>query len=335
MLLSCGAAVGLPASPARAETHEAARDYFRAGIEAAKRGDLQTARTEYLRAFELASAFDIACNLGHVEAALEMWPEATEHLDYCLDHYAASARPEIRSAEQKFRELREAARSRVATIRLVVRPEGGVFLSVGERRLGGPPFPQRIYVRPGEHVVTAKRDGRTVASRTLRVQAGQDRELVLDVDGQESSAVAKPMAAASAPAASTSADATGDAGVAMRSWVPAYVLGGVSVVAGVTSLVFRGMASSDVDDAEELREALTPGACAGAASSECRALESKARSSDTKATVADVSLAVTGVGVAATAGYVVYTLLQPESPVAATATWDRDRGASLFVRGHF
>ena len=89
-----------------------ATELFKQGNEAFRTGDVADARHRYLLAWRLVPSFDIACNLGRAEAELELWPQAGSHLRYCLEHYAATNKPEYREAERKFRELYEVVQLR-------------------------------------------------------------------------------------------------------------------------------------------------------------------------------------------------------------------------------
>jgi hypothetical protein len=196
-------------------------------------------------------------------------------------------------------------------------------------------------VLPGEHVVTARLDGYAPTTRTLQLAAGAEQNVLLGLVPEEK----KPAPAAATPStssqptesgssASTSSDPVG-ADTREHNWVPAYVLGGVTVASLATSLVFRSMASNDAEEADRLRA--TTGDCRGSGSASCRSLEEAVDSHNTNATVSNVTLVVAGVGGAATLGYVLYELLQPssrEGAVQATVGFDGTRGG-LLVSGDF
>jgi tetratricopeptide (TPR) repeat protein len=94
------------------QDRERATELFSQGNEAFRAGRIADARNRYLLAWRLMPSFDIACNLGRAEAELELWRQAASHLRYCLDHFAATSRPEYRKAESKFRELYGVVRQR-------------------------------------------------------------------------------------------------------------------------------------------------------------------------------------------------------------------------------
>lgn len=102
------------AQPAGVRDRDRARALFDQGNEQFRRGRIADARHRYLLAWRLVPSFDIACNLGRAEAELELWADAAEHLAYCLEHFAASAKPEFREAEGKFRDLLSTVRRREA-----------------------------------------------------------------------------------------------------------------------------------------------------------------------------------------------------------------------------
>ncbi len=323
-----------------ATQRQEAREHFRLGNEAFARHDREAALAEYQKAYVLGKSFDIACNLGRVEYELELWPHAAEHLDECLENFSASMRTELRIAEEKLSALYDEVRTKVALLRIDVLPDRGAQVSVGERSVRGP-WPAKVYVAPGEHVVSARLDGHVPATRTLLLAAGAEQTVQLALIREE-----QPKPAAAAPSASSGA-ANGTASTAPSSsgpvggdstshnWVPAYVLGGVTVASLATSLVFRSMASSDEEDADRLRK--EAGDCRGSSSATCQSLGNAVDSHNTNATVANVTLAVAGVGAAATVGYVLYELFQPgssERPVEATVGFDGSQGG-LLLSGKF
>jgi hypothetical protein len=325
-----------------AEQRQQAREHFRLGNEAFARHDREAALAEYQKAYVLGKSFDIACNLGRVEYELELWPHAAEHLDECLENFSASLRTELRIAEEKLSALYDDVRTKVALLRIDVLPDRGAQVSVGERSVLGP-WPAKVYVTPGEHVVSARLDGHAPASRTLLLAAGAEQvvQLALIREEQPKPAVATPSASSGAASGSTSTStstpSSGQVGSDSRShnWVPAYILGGVTVASLATSFVFRGMASNDEEDADRLRK--EAGDCRGSASASCQSLGEAVDAHNTNATVSNVTLAVAGVGAAATIGYVLYELFQPgssERPVEATIGFNGAQGG-LLLSGKF
>src|SRR5690606_31970098 len=112
---------------------------------------------------------------------------------------------------------------------------------------------------------------------------------------------------------SRTAQTDGDVDPTRRpSLVPAYILGGVTVVALGTAFVFRGLASGQRSKAEDMRTGGND-ACAAGSASHCGELESAVSKHDTYAGASTVSLIVAGVGAAATIAYLTYALTKKES----------------------
>src|SRR5690606_20974979 len=167
------------------------------------------------------------------------------------------------------------------------------------------------------------------------IEAGASRQLELTTE-QPRTAPTSPAHQATPPAGEVTG---GDTSREPPSWVPAYVAGGLSAAALVTSVVLRASRRGDARDIERLGETVPEGSCASehGRPSECARLAGAIDRYDTKGGAADVTLAIGGVAAAAASGYVVYLLFdEPASPsrVRASAGFD-GAGGGVFLMGSF
>jgi hypothetical protein len=260
---------GVAAADPTAEQREESREHFRAGNEAFARGDDEAALSEYQQAYVLARSFDIACNLGRVEYKLSLWPHAAEHLDECLANFSASTRADLRNADQKLSELFDEVRGKVGLLRIDVLPERG-SVTVGARSVLGP-WPAKVFVLPGEQVVSASLPG--YASDTLRLvlSAGEDKVIHFALSAEKKPEPVVMKKTPGPPVVATPADAPPPPSLASLK-LPVIVAGGVLTAAGIGMGVFFSVRQSDLrDQALATRRTISggadqPSACNGAAS---------------------------------------------------------------------
>jgi tetratricopeptide (TPR) repeat protein len=94
------------------EAHEA-RVLYQKGNVAFAGGDSILARDYYRKSLAKQESFDTLCNLGRAEAQDKLFPEAYEHLGYCVALYPEDE--ELADARSKFVELRAEVRLRLAS----------------------------------------------------------------------------------------------------------------------------------------------------------------------------------------------------------------------------
>ncbi len=318
LLLSAG-------QPCHAETQrerEVARSLaFAEGIEAMEAKDWKTAERIFLGLWAEWQSYDVALTLGQIELKLEKYRDAAEHIAYGLRHIAPREDPAVIDAANKGLAR---AKTFIGTVRITAEPPDAEVL-VDDVTI--PAWADgEVFLEPGEHRVRARAGGGAVVEETFWVAAGDLRALYLNTEEARRTAAAAPEP---------------PSGLSPRrkpSWVPAYVLGGVSAASLVSSVVLRASRSNDAQEAERLHGQLSPGACAGAdVSSSCGALLGAMDRYDRKGLAADVTLAVGGVAAAAALGYVLYVVLDEpkEAPrLSGSVGFDRT-GAGVFVGGSF
>jgi hypothetical protein len=309
-----------------------ARQLFEKGGVAFDARRLEEARVALAESFELHPSYDTAGLLGQTEIELGLYPKAARHLDYCLRHFPTGENLELL---ERVRVGFSAVQNQVGTLRIQVSPPGAE-VSLDGVSIGSAPLEAKVFVEPGKHLVRATRAGMAPVERAIAVRRGDEEVVTLDLTAEGSAA---PVESPAAPAAvePTSAPVT-SAAMAERNWLPAYVLGGVTLASLVTSLAFRASASNEEDEVERLGGEVPDEGCAGTAASgkPCQDLAAAVDRHDQKAGFANVALVVAGVGAAATAGYITFVLLEPNEsvPVKASVGFAGASGG-LFVSGRF
>lgn len=324
---SANAETAVPPAP----SSTSAQTLYRDAYAAIDKKEWLKARDLLLELWGRARTHDVAISLGMVEHQLGRMSQSARYVAFAVANVPPAENDETIAS---YRAALAEAKKYVATLWVTVTPaEVELFvegepaeLSTGEQRLGV----REVYVDPGQHTLEARAASGAAASELLLLSAGEEYKVELKVTA--------PAVPGGKSTSSTQPVEDGAAGVtpSERSWLPAYVLGGVTVASFATSMVFRKMASDDADDAETLRSQAPTGGCSGSSSGECTALRDAHEQQDRNGQVANVTLAIAGVGAAATVGYVVYTLLQPtsEAPVRATVALDGS-GGGLLVSGWF
>lgn len=180
-LLSCLLPALAQAKPPASESdRQKAIEHFKLGNQAFADGDSLQAYTEYTAAWSFHESFDIACNLGRTEAELGKSRDAAEHLAYCLTNFSASARPEIRSAEGKLREVFREVQKRVGRVTLRVQPDGAV-VRVDGAIVGKAPLRRDLYLDPGDHEVDVRMTGYDTVRRVVHTARDDQQELMLEL----------------------------------------------------------------------------------------------------------------------------------------------------------
>lgn len=338
MLRGALLALALNVSPALAEdlpVDEAAQAEGRRLMEEAfaanKAGDEDRARRLYLESFETYPSYDVAGNLGMVELALQRYLEAAEHLEYCLRNFPTG---ESRELKQLVRNGLQEARKFVGGVKIEV-SEPGAEVTLDGQSVGKSPIEREIFVMAGEHTVRAEGRG-GAAEKTITAEKTETAQVQLELKPVVASGLDDETSSASGEDSETPhfGGPNDETDVrTKRNWVPAYILGGVTVAALGTSMVFRGLAGGKKKDIDEL-QLDDPSACSGSATSECSELGDAIDTHKTYATVSHATLIGGAVFAAATIGYVTYVLVKKDSPVQAGMAVDHT-GGLLTLSGSF
>jgi hypothetical protein len=136
-------------------------------------GKLPEAEKAYLEAWKLKRSYDVAGNLGNVEADMHKWRAAAEYLTFAIREFPAGGKPALR--DSMLARLTE-AQKQVGRLRLKVsRPHAEVFID--GTSIGVAPLADDVYVDPGSHLVEARLDPFTPVQVTVNAVAGQTQDV--------------------------------------------------------------------------------------------------------------------------------------------------------------
>jgi len=245
------------------------------------------ARDKMREALKLKKSYDVAGNLGLVEAELEDWRAAAEHLHYARSVFPMKGKPESR--ERIERVLAE-AKSKVGCFSIKVSVDGAQ-VRVGDREVGSTPIGDLVCGYPGPATVDVTRDGYRAASEPINLAMGGETSVSITL----------------VPAKD---EGTGKGETDPRPLWPTFLLGGVAL-AGVGAgigLVVAG--SGKYGEAEET--------CTSATADCIAAQQSFLDEADTLSAAGIVSF---GVGGAALVGTLLYLLVPggPGNPTTSAA----------------
>jgi len=152
---------------ARANSEEDA--LVRRAIELRKHGNDRAALDELQRAYLIAHSPRAAAQLGFVEQALGMWPQAEEHVGEAL---AAARDPWIRKNRATLQEAQATIRAHVGRVHI----EGGELgaqVTVNGQSVGSMPLRDAIPVSAGPVDIEVRAAGHLPALKTVNVAAGE------------------------------------------------------------------------------------------------------------------------------------------------------------------
>ncbi|MBX3127083.1 MAG: PEGA domain-containing protein [Polyangiaceae bacterium] len=301
--LATGLTLGVVAfapAPARADSVE---ELYRRGNELYRQKRWQEAYDAYVAAFAVRKSVDIAGNLGDVALTLGKPREAAEHLALALRHFP-TGKPEAR---QRAEERLAQAKALVGTLTVTVNVEGARVL-LGEREVGRAPLEHELYVEAGATHVRVTAPGYAEERRTVALDRGEAKSLVISLQPEAAPAVAptpppEPPAPARPPAQERGAGAS-SSGLSTKT---AVLIGGSALTAvglgvGIAGLVSRGSAQSDADSLQRrARTELGPNGCAVSPNATvCRDLVDALDRRESAATLSTVGFIGAGVFGAAT-----------------------------------
>lgn len=298
--------------PLDVEQREQALTLMKNGSQYYKLGNYKIAKKYFEESYALRPAFDVACSLAQTNAKLEAHVEAAKYYNNCLKDYPTSGDREL------LRRIKaEQAEALEYVGRVNVRfPEAGMAVRLDKIQVGTTPLSDDVYVQPGIHEVEiVNPDGRRV-TRAFAVKAGEKHvEHIRDFDqpAVKETPPGSPQQQEKQPQ-TDEGKSEPPPGPSQRkhNWVPAYVLGGVTVVTLASSIVLRVMAGQKKEKVEELDDQLPPYACEFDSSGDCAELESTSKSQRRLGIASDATMIASGVFAGATLGWVVYELARPK-----------------------
>ena len=263
---------------------------FNEGLTLADSGKWDEARLKFLQSVSLLKVPSTLFNLANVEAKSGHEVDAIEHHRAFL----TLAENDSRITDQQ----RDRAKQTIADLltkvgQIDVRAPRSATISIDGKALQAAPT-EPVPVTPGRHTVEATLNG-TVRSVVVEPRAGEVAKASLDSDA--SAAASSPSPAQ--PGTSTSWSTT--------RIVTVSALAAVAVTGGVLSLVFRGNAQDNVDEA---KSKLQGRSCIGVTGPNCTAASQLKDDRDRNVTLSTVSLIG---GAAFAAGAIATAFVWPKS----------------------
>jgi len=324
---------GLPAAAADDLVVNEAKVRMAEGKDLYGAGQYEAAWLKYKQACVVLKSDNCTRGLAFTEFKSKRWLDAYRHMrELLLPSPKPSLTPPM--VDELSRMMREAY---AKTGHIGVRADTGATLSLDGSPLLGSPS-DAIDVLPGKHVLEASHLGRT---RRLEVYAAEgavvDADMTIPTTVEPSAAV-PPSAPRLTPELSRPPVEGSDSGAQKSEstfWTRHRTLGAIVGGVGVASLgagiAFQMARTSDASNAASIRASLPPGACGGAGSSRCQALDSAYSAQTRDADLGTAFLVVGGVALAAGAALLLWPA-STSSPVSLVPVMS-PRSASLELRG--
>ncbi len=296
------------AEPTKEAKEEASRR-FKRGIELFGEGDYRAALIEFRRANELAPNYNVLYNIGNVYFQLQDYANALTSFEKYIAEGGSNIDAKRRADVEKDIEK---LRTRVARVEISTSvPDADV--AIDDMPVGKTPFTKPLLVNPGRHRITATKEGRTAAVRTIEVASFDAVNVALDLP----ELVAKPAdtgpVATTIPTATATTPTTSTGPVAPPPPPPKSIPWagwGVTGALAVGAIATGALALSKNSELAELRTVE-----AGQTPATPQQLQDAASSTGTLALVSDV---FTGAAVIAGVVTLVFTLRAPTPPAAAS-----------------
>ena len=136
---------------------------------------LPEAEAAYLQAWKLKKSFDVAGNLGNLEADMKKWRPAAEYFAYAIREFPAGGKPDVRDALLK--RLADVEKQ-VGRLRVQVNRTGAEIFVDGVA-VGQSPLASPVYVDPGTHVVEARLEGYPAAQVSVAAEKERTDDVVV------------------------------------------------------------------------------------------------------------------------------------------------------------
>ncbi|MET0593635.1 MAG: tetratricopeptide repeat protein [Polyangiaceae bacterium] len=183
-----------PTAPPTAGALVDAQARFRRALELHDEGNLDAARTELRRAYEIAPNYKVLYNLAQVEFELLDYPAALATFEKYLneggDRIAKDRRTQVQNDIEKLR-------GRLGTIEIAVNVTGS-NITVDDVSVGTTPLLRPVLVSAGRRRINVSHVGYTTASRSVDVAEGD--HATMSVELAEAQPTPPPAAPAAEPA---------------------------------------------------------------------------------------------------------------------------------------
>lgn len=164
------------------------RELFGQANKAYKKGQYDEALKLYRQANAILPSYKIQLNIGEALESMGRNTEAAAEYHGFLSTFKDAPRPARRDAWLRLDGMRRWLSQVEVTC-----AEKGAVVSIEGNEVGKTPLALPLYVQPGEHTVTIKKDGFKTVSRTLRGRRGGRQTLIVELE--EDRPVERPKAA--------------------------------------------------------------------------------------------------------------------------------------------
>ncbi|AUX30026.1 MULTISPECIES: PEGA domain-containing protein [Sorangium] len=239
-------AIQAPRAPSEAMSDKARKLYME-GVTASEKGRWADAYASFVAAWALQKHYTIAGGIGTCELMLQRYPDAAKHLAIYVREIEkdATATPDERAAALK---TYAQARAKVGAVRLHVDVEDAE-VRVGQEVVGTVPLQDPVFLEPGTHTISVRRQGYEPASVAVELKAGEEIERSVELKSARASEPAtgeRP-----GPAWQGGLGKGGDPPPNKTLLIAGGAVAGVGVIAGT---VFTILSVAKANDAEELRD---------------------------------------------------------------------------------
>ncbi|HET9930531.1 MAG TPA: hypothetical protein VFQ35_07585 [Polyangiaceae bacterium] len=261
MLAMC---ITRPASADDEATTSIARERFKEGVQFFDQKQFEKARAAFLQAYALKRHPAVLLNLAQSELRSGHEADAAKHFAQYLREAKEATEAERQAADSGL----SAAKAVVAEVAVVV-DEDGAVVSVDGTAEGQTPLPGPVYLSPGAHTLSAKKDARET-SQSVTAVAGQSTSTNLRFrkaspaadagERQKPENTAKPPTPVSPPVSNTPVEPAPSEGSARRrqgffEWASdspvAWIGGGVTALGLAGGIGFALGAKHNYDNADE------------------------------------------------------------------------------------
>jgi hypothetical protein len=318
--------------PSDDEAHRAA---YREGYAAIQAKKWDQAYAIFQRLWRDTPTYDVALHLGHAEFNLGKNRDAAEHLAFGIAHLPPGEGKELVDSSRR---ALDRVKQEIGTLTIIV-DRTGAAVRIDGKPQGTTPVDSEIFVDPGDHVIDATLAGYQTATQNFQTARGDQQTIVLKLDVLP---VTSAAAATDTPPPPPPQASYQGGGPSART-IALIVGAGVTVAAGVTSLVFvlkSNSASKRADDARAEANRYGPNACAEPSTAPPSVCTSLKNAEDDRVAAnkgANISLVVTGVAFVATATmFIAWPRKKTgdSASVTLTPSIGRDSGA-LLINGSF
>ncbi|MGC4070814.1 MAG: PEGA domain-containing protein [Polyangiaceae bacterium] len=282
--------------------HQKARSAYEQSMVLYSQKRYEEAKQIMLELWAQNRSYDVATALGQSELKLGHYADAARYFAFAVAHCPPTEQTKQQEGMQR---LLGESQKHVLTLQLKANVTGA-SVTVDGVDWGTTPLESDIYLDPGLHIITVRKDGYVTADRKLNAAAGTTDtwEVTMQPDATKSM-VAAGNASAGANVNPFQESPHDGAASKPNPWI---LVGGGVVTAGavVAGLVFSSKASSAKDDADRRRSDIAPGACIGprtGQSDACAELFDYADKSDRFSTYSTIGFVAAGVVAGGTLAY--------------------------------